>query len=59
MKYNGQIWSPLGIYLLALKAQHLHQMNVSTAFLHEELSEEVYLMQPEGFVESEKENLVP
>ncbi|EPZ36131.1 hypothetical protein O9G_005796 [Rozella allomycis CSF55] len=37
---------------------HVHQLDVLTAYLNSEITHEVYMKQPTGFVESGKENLV-
>jgi hypothetical protein len=47
--------------LLALAAQnnwHIHQMDVDSAFLYADLEEELYMEQPEGFVEPGMEDYV-
>nr|GEV63617.1 Gag-Pol polyprotein [Tanacetum cinerariifolium] len=37
---------------------HLEQLDVKIAFLHENLNEEIYMLQQEGFKQNGKENLV-
>ena len=44
--------------LAAKEDMELVQMDVKTTFLHGDLHEDIYMQQPEGFVEKGKENLV-
>jgi len=37
---------------------HLEQLDVKTVFLHSDLEEDIYMMQPQGSIMSGKEQLV-
>ena len=44
--------------IVAAENLHLEQLDVKTAFLHGDLEEDIYMVQPEGFNVPGKENLV-
>ena len=46
------------IAIVAIFDLKIHQMDVKTAFLNEDLEEEIYMDQPEGFVEPGQESKV-
>ena len=40
----------LALAIAATKGWEVHQMDVKNAFLHDDLSEEIYMEQPQGFM---------
>ena len=44
--------------MVVAKNLHLEQLDVKTTFLHGDLEEDIYMIQPEGFIVQGQENLV-
>ena len=62
MKFTSPIvkYSSIRVLLVLVTKydMELEQLDVKTAFLHGKLEEEIYMSQPEGFVEKGKEDHV-
>jgi hypothetical protein len=41
----------LVLSIVAAKGWEVHQMDVKNAFIHDDLSEEIYMEQPQGFMQ--------
>ncbi|GJY08198.1 zinc finger, CCHC-type containing protein [Tanacetum coccineum] len=57
IKFSG-ISITLTVYFSAIHNLVIHQMDVKTTFLNDDLEEEVYMKQPEGFIMSGNEHKV-
>ena len=44
--------------MVAAENLHIEQLDVKTSFLHGDLEEDIYMIQPEGFIVQGQENLV-
>lgn len=44
--------------IVTIEDLHIEQLDVKTAFLYGDLEENIYLMQPQGFIVPAKEGLV-
>ena len=44
--------------IVVVEDLHLEQLDVKTSFLHDDLEEDIYLLQPLGYIMSKKEQLV-
>ena len=48
----------LVLRMVATENLHIEQLDVKTSFLHGDLEEDIYMIQPEGFIVQGQENLV-